>query len=54
MNRGASPATGFAGGREQAILSSMSLSRTFANAAPASFYAFYFYAVTSPADRMRA
>jgi len=39
------------------MLVPMSLSRTFAPSpvlGVASFYAFFFYAVTSPADRMRA
>ena len=48
---------GFSAGCETRMLVSMSLSRTFAPPPAlgvASFYAFFFYAVTSPADRMRA
>jgi len=46
----------FSATREPRMLSSMSLSRTFAPPPAlgvASFYAFFFYAVTSPADRTR-
>ena len=43
---------------DHGMLTSMSPFRTFALLPPspdaASFYAFFFYAVTSPADRMRA